>query len=61
MGDFQWQAGYAGFSISPSHMRALKQYIHHQKEHHRKESFQDELRRLFGLCGIECDERYVWD
>ena len=42
-------------------MCALRQYIHHQAEHCRKESLQDELRGLFGLYGIEYDERYVWD
>ncbi|HLW65200.1 MAG TPA: IS200/IS605 family transposase [Gemmataceae bacterium] len=59
--DFYWQAGYGVFSISPSHVDALIKYIANQEEHHRTESFQDELRRLLRKYGVEWDERYVWD
>ena len=59
--DFHWQQGYGAFSISPSHVNALKHYITNQEEHHRYETFQDELRRLCAKYGVEIDERYVWD
>ena len=59
--DFHWQAGYGAFSISPSHIKPLKQYIANQEEHHRRESFQDEFRRLCKKYGLEIDERYAWD
>jgi putative transposase len=59
--DFHWQAGYGAFSISPSHVSELKNYIQNQSEHHRRESFQDEFRRLCKKYGIEIDERYAWD
>jgi putative transposase len=58
---FQWQQGYGAFSVSPSHVEGLCDYIRNQKEHHLRESFQDELRRLFCKYEIEFDERYVWD
>ena len=58
---FEWQAGYGAFSISPSHLETLKRYIANQMEHHHKESFQDELRRLFQKYNVDFDERYVWD
>jgi REP element-mobilizing transposase RayT len=58
---FHWQNGYGAFSVSPSHLPALKQYIDNQEEHHRHESFQDEFRRLLRKYKIEYDERYVWD
>lgn len=58
---FHWQNGYGAFSISPSHVEALTAYIRNQEEHHRKESFQDEYRRLLTEYGLEYDERYVWD
>ncbi len=61
MASFYWQNGYGAFSISPSHVEALKKYIENQEEHHRKESFQDEFRRLLTKYGLEFDERYVWD
>ena len=58
---FEWQAGYADFSVSQSNLEEVKQYIANQKEHHRKMSFQDELRALFRKHEQEWDERYVWD
>jgi len=58
---FQWQAGYADFSVSHSNLEEVKQYIANQEEHHRKMSFQDELRALFRKHEQEWDERYVWD
>ncbi len=60
LGLFQWQAGYGTFSVSPSHVEPLKRYIARQDDHHRRESFQDEFRRLLNKYGIEYDERYVW-
>ena len=59
--NFQWQQGYGAFSVSPSHVDALKDYIRNQQEHHRIETYQDELRRLFRKYGVEFDERYVWE
>ncbi|MBC8871019.1 MAG: IS200/IS605 family transposase [Planctomycetes bacterium] len=59
--DFQWQAGYAGFSVSQSNVKEVRKYIENQAEHHRRMTFQDELRALFRRHGIEFDERYVWD
>jgi hypothetical protein len=61
LSDFHWQAGYGAFSISPSHVEALKQYIANQEQHHRRETFQDEFRRLCKKYGVPIDERYVWD
>ena len=56
---FQWQQGYGAFSVSPSHVDGLKDYIRNQQEHHTTETFQDELRRLLRKYGVEFDERYV--
>jgi REP element-mobilizing transposase RayT len=58
---FHWQRGYGAFSIGPSHVDALRRYIAGQQEHHRREMFQDELRRLCRKYGLDIDERYVWD
>ena len=60
-GNFYWQGGYGAFSVSQSNVDAVRKYIQNQEEHHRKISFQDELRELFRLHHIEYDERYVWD
>ena len=59
--DFEWQGGYAAFSVSVSNLEQVKSYIANQEEHHRKLNFQDELRALFRKHDMEWDERYVWD
>ena len=59
--DFYWQEGYGAFSVSPSHVEALQNYIANQVEHHRKEDFKEEFRRLLKKYNVEYDEKYVWD
>jgi REP element-mobilizing transposase RayT len=59
--DFEWQGGYADFSVSASNLEIVKGYIANQQYHHRKMSFQDELRGLLRRHDVEWDERYVWD
>ena len=59
--DFAWQGGYGVFSIGFSQLAAVRQYIAGQEEHHKKVSFQDELREFLKRYEVEFDERYVWD
>jgi REP element-mobilizing transposase RayT len=59
--DFEWQGGYADFSVSASNLELVKRYIQSQQEHHRRFDFQNELRRLLERHQIDWDEKYVWD
>ncbi len=59
--DFHWQDGYGLFSVSPSHLDAVKEYILNQEEHHKKETFQEELLRILKKYHAPYDERYLWD
>ena len=59
--EFYWQNGYAAFSVSQSNVEAVRRYIENQEEHHRGQTFQDELRTLLVKHEVEFDERYVWD
>jgi len=59
--DFAWQNGYGIFSVGFSQIEGVKNYIAGQEEHHRKVSFQDELRQFLRRYEIEFDERHVWD
>jgi putative transposase len=61
LADFYWQNGYGAFSVSPSHVDELTQYIVNQEQHHQHESFQDEFRRICAKYGVPIDERYAWD
>jgi REP element-mobilizing transposase RayT len=59
--DFEWQGGYAVFSVSRSNLDKVRRYIADQEKHHRKIGFQDELRALLRKHDAEWDEPYVWD
>ena len=61
---------YLGSTVQPTHnpngvvstvLDQVKEYIAEQEEHHRKMTFQDELRALLRKHEIGFDERYVWD
>jgi putative transposase len=58
---FFWQSGYGAFSVSPSQLEIVLQYIKTQPEHHRTRTFQDEYRELLRRHGVDFDEQYVWD
>lgn len=58
---FAWQRGYGAFSVGPTDLGALMNYIDAQEEHHRSHSFQEEYRAFLKRYGVEFDERYMWD
>jgi putative transposase len=60
LSQFAWQTGYAAFSVGHSAVRDVCRYIENQEEHHRKVTFQQELRALLDESGIAYDERYIW-
>jgi REP element-mobilizing transposase RayT len=39
---FAWQAGYAAFAVSYSHIESVKNYIATQADHHRTATFQED-------------------
>jgi REP-associated tyrosine transposase len=56
---FSWQRGYGAFTVSHSNLDAVRRYITHQKEHHRRVSFRDEFIQFLKANGIEYDERWI--
>ncbi|MDP6113946.1 MAG: IS200/IS605 family transposase [Planctomycetota bacterium] len=58
---FFWQRGYGMFSVSPTHLADVEEYVRKQEEHHKKRSFQEEFREFLTRYGIEFNEEYVWD
>jgi REP element-mobilizing transposase RayT len=58
---FEWQVGYGAFSVSESHIEAVRKYIRGQAEHHGMEDFKTEFRRFCKKNGVSVDERYMWD
>ena len=59
--NFYWQDGYGAFSVNPSEIDKVINYISNQKEHHSKRTFEDEYRAFLKKYHVEYDERFVWD
>jgi REP element-mobilizing transposase RayT len=57
---FAWQKGYGAFSVSPSNVDSVRQYVLNQESHHQRYSFQQEYLRLLRFSGVQFDERYLW-
>ncbi len=54
-----WQDKYGAFTYSVREKDMIINYIKNQKEHHKKESFYDEFKRLLIENEIEFDEKYL--
>ena len=57
---FAWQEGYAAFTVSPSQVATVKEYVANQIEHHRRKTFEEEYVELLRLSRVNFDERYLW-
>jgi REP element-mobilizing transposase RayT len=42
-GTFNWQDGYGAFSVSPSQLQKVRNYIKNQERHHAKRNFVQEM------------------
>ena len=58
---FYWQDGYGVFSVNPSEIETVVEYIANQPEHHKKRTFQEEFLAFLKKYGVEYDERYLWN
>ena len=52
---FAWQTGYGAFSVSESACDKVYQYIQNQKNHHKKQSSEEEFKAFLRLCGLDVD------
>ena len=58
--DFKWQEGYGAFSVSPSQLNTVVNYIRNQAKHHVRRSFEEEFLFLLKSSGVDYDPRYVF-
>lgn len=58
---FYWQDGYGAFSVNPSEVNIVTNYIANQHQHHSKKTFKTEYISLLNKYNVDFDERYVWD
>ena len=57
--DFGWQEGYGGFSVSESEVERVRLYIRNQKQHHRRMTYEDEIRKICRRYGVKPDEAFI--
>ena len=60
MGKFNWQAGYAAFSVSRWDLDTIFNYIAKQEEHHAGKTFREEYLELLKQNDVDFDERYIF-
>jgi putative transposase len=53
LGDFSWQEGYGGFTVSKPNVEAVAEYIRDQKIRHRARTFEEEYLQMFRESGWE--------
>ena len=59
--DFKgWGIKYCALTYSYDDRNTIINYIKNQQEHHKKENFQDEIRRVFRENGIDLEEKWFW-
>src|SRR5258707_4597131 len=58
-GRFGWQARFAAFTVSESQVERVRRYIRNQEEHHRTNSFEDEVEALLQAHRIDLDAAHL--
>jgi len=58
---FAWQGGYAGFSVSQSLHDRTKNYIENQEEHHKKQTFKEEVTKFLEEYGVDYNAEYFFE
>ena len=58
---FYWQNGYGIFSVNPSEVDIVVEYIKNQEEHHKTRTFKEEFLAFLKKYKVEYNEKYLWD
>ena len=58
-GKFEWQTGFGAFSVSQSKIDVVVNYILHQQEHHKKQSFREEYVEFLTGHNIDFKPEYL--
>jgi REP element-mobilizing transposase RayT len=57
---FAWQESFAAFSYCRNEIGTVARYIENQQQHHMKESFLDEYRRMLRSFEVDYDEQFIF-
>ena len=55
-----WGIKYCALTYSHKDRNTIMNYIANQQEHHKQESFQDEIKKFFREHDIDLDEKWFW-
>ncbi len=58
---FEWQKGYAAFTVSYSQVVVVQQYVAGQEEHHRRKTFKEEYIELLQRHEITFEAQYLFE
>jgi len=58
---FRWQEGYGAFSYSHSQIDHVYKYVMNQKEHHKRQTFQEEYIQFLKKFEVDYDEKYLFE
>jgi len=58
---FEWQEGFVAFSYSHSQLPRIIRYIENQKQHHSKNTFQEEYLAFLKKNAVEFKHEYLFD
>ena len=58
---FEWQGGYAAFSVSRGRIDNVVNYIRNQAEHHKKRTYEEELLWFLEETGLDYNPDYLFD
>ena len=57
---FEWQLGFGGFTVSPSSVKNVIEYIKNQEIHHAKKSFRKEYIEFLTDYKIDFKPEYIF-
>ena len=58
---FEWQKGYAAFTVSHSKIEAVRMYLRNQEEHHKRQTFEEEYVSFLKRHEIQFDPRFLFE
>ena len=59
--DFKgWGIKYCALTYSYDDKNTIVNYVKSQQKHHKNESFQEEIKRIFKEQGVDLDEKWFW-
>ena len=59
--EFRWQTGRGAFSVSQWMSGRVMGYVENQREHHRRQTFEEEFIAFLERHRVEYDPEYAWD